>query len=248
MATLAGEEHRWVKGARLVMQVAIPLALFLTSVRLTLTHAYVDLAYRMPGFPADPYGFTQADRLHWGNLSLDYLVNNAGIDFLGNLTFADGTPIYNARELKHMHDVKNLTKTALLLWESALLVLVLLSLWLWRSGHLASAWLALRNGALWTFGLMAALALALLASFNSVFVEFHHLFFQGNTWLFLYSDTLIRLFPERFWEQVFGFITLVTVVAAGAIFVVSSSALRSPRPTRSTPDLPAKTEPPAANS
>jgi integral membrane protein (TIGR01906 family) len=245
MATLAGGEPRWVKGVRLVMQVALPLALFLTSVRLTLTHAYVDLAYRMPGFPADPYGFTQADRLHWGNLSLDYLVNNAGIEFLGNLTFADGTPIYNARELTHMHDVKNLTKTALLLWESALLIIVLFSFWLWRTGHLASAWLALRNGALWTFGLMAALALALLVSFNFVFVEFHHIFFQGNSWLFLYSDTLIRLFPERFWEQVFGFITLVTVVAAGVIFVVSSSALRSPGQGRPAAAEPADSEPSA---
>jgi hypothetical protein len=27
---------------------------------------------------------------------------------------------------------------------------------------------------------------------------FHQIFFSAGTWMFLYSDTLIRLFPERF--------------------------------------------------
>jgi uncharacterized membrane protein len=32
------------------------------------------------------------------------------------------------------------------------------------------------------------------------------LFFSGDTWLFAYSDTLIRLFPIRFWEDCFIYI------------------------------------------
>jgi len=37
----------------------------------------------------------------------------------------------------------------------------------------------------------------------SFFVGFHALFFEGDSWLFLYSDTLIRLFPLRFWQDAF---------------------------------------------
>jgi hypothetical protein len=61
----------------------------------------------MPGFPADRYGFTTADRLYWADIAVDYLVNTAGIEFLADLRFEDGSPVYNERELKHMVDVKN---------------------------------------------------------------------------------------------------------------------------------------------
>ena len=29
------------------------------------------------------------------------------------------------------------------------------------------------------------------------------IFFKGDSWLFYYSDTLIRLFPIRFWQDAF---------------------------------------------
>lgn len=217
----------WVLGFRLALQVVIPLVLFLTSIRLTLTHAYVDLAYRMPGFPSDPYGFTQQDRQKWATISMDYLVNSAGIEFLANQHFQDGTPIYNQRELRHMADVKSLTQTFLALWVAGLLGLVVFGAALWRLSGVRELWLALRNGALWTLLLMVGLALLSLVSFSFVFVGFHHLFFQGDTWLFLYSDTLIRLFPERFWQQVFGFLALVTLGEAGLVWWLASRGLSS---------------------
>ena len=37
--------------------------------------------------------------------------------------------------------------------------------------------------------------------FDEFFVLFHSLFFEGNSWLFYFSDTLIRLFPIRFWQD-----------------------------------------------
>jgi hypothetical protein len=47
---------------------------------------------------------------------LDYLVNDADISFLSDLEFEDGTPIYNQRELEHMHDVKVLVQQMLAAW------------------------------------------------------------------------------------------------------------------------------------
>jgi integral membrane protein (TIGR01906 family) len=222
---LSARRQAWILGFRLALQLVIPLVLFLTSIRLTLTHAYVDLAYRVPGFPSDPYGFTQQDRQKWAKISMDYLVNSSGIDFLAKQHFQDGTPIYNQRELRHMADVKALTQTFLALWAAGLLGLVAFGAALWRLSGWGELWLALRNGALWTLLLMVGLALLSLVSFSFVFVGFHHLFFQGDTWLFLYSDTLIRLFPERFWQQVFGFLALVTLGEAGLLWWLTSRAL-----------------------
>jgi integral membrane protein (TIGR01906 family) len=231
METQAASQRRaWVLGFRLALQVVIPVVLFLTSIRLTLTHAYVDVAYRVPGFPADRYGFTQQDRLKWSKLSLDYLVNSAGIEFLADLHFQNGTPIYNARELRHMADVKALTQTFLALWKAGLLGMVVFGAALWWLSGTRELWQALRNSAIWTLMLMVGLGLLSLASFSFVFVGFHHLFFKGDTWLFLFSDTLIRLFPERFWQQVFAFLALVTLGEAGLLWWLSKRGLsrRSP--------------------
>ena len=91
----------------------VPFALTFLGLRLLLTPAFPQVEYRTPGFPADEYGFTLQDRLHWSTISIDYLVNNADISFLGNLTFPDGSPLFNERELSHMHDVKQVVKPVL---------------------------------------------------------------------------------------------------------------------------------------
>ena len=55
-----------------------------------------------------------------------------------------------------------------------------------------------------TVGLIVVAGIVLNPNvFNSFFVAFHSLFFEGDSWLFLYSDTLIRLFPLRFWQDAF---------------------------------------------
>jgi len=40
-------------------------------------------------------------------------------------------------------------------------------------------------------------------NFDTLFTSFHRIFFEGDTWLFSYSNSLIRLFPLRFWQDVF---------------------------------------------
>ena len=104
-----------------IVAILIPLALILTSVRLLLTPAFVQLEYRTPNFPPDPYGFTQEDRLFWSMIALDYLLNDEGIGFLEELQFEDGTPVYNARELKHMVDVKNVLGSVLIVWYASVI-------------------------------------------------------------------------------------------------------------------------------
>ncbi len=135
-----------VLGFRLALQLVVPLVLFLTSIRLTLTHAYVDAAYRVPGFPSDPYGFTQPDRLKWSKLSLDYLVNSSGIEFLANLHFRRWhADLQSARAAPH-GGCKGLTQTFLALWAAGLLGLVVFGVVLWRLSGMRELWLALRTG------------------------------------------------------------------------------------------------------
>src|SRR5512145_368460 len=83
-----------------IVALLVPVALVLTAVRLLMTPAFVQIEYSTPGFPADPFGFTRQDRLYWSKIAVDYLINNEGISFLGDLRFEDGQPVYNQRELQ----------------------------------------------------------------------------------------------------------------------------------------------------
>ena len=205
----------WSRVARWIVAIMMPAFLVLTNVRLLLTHPFVEIEYRTPGFPADPYGFSREDRLHWSLQSLDYLLNDSEISFLADLSFADGGPIYNPRELRHMEDVKRVVQAALRVWTASALLILVLSLAQLVGGRRRAAVDGLRLGSILTLALFGALAIAVAAAFSSLFVEFHHVFFEGDTWLFSYADTLIRLFPERFWRDAFTFLTLATLVEAG---------------------------------
>jgi integral membrane protein (TIGR01906 family) len=69
--------------------------------------------------------------------------------------------------------------------------------------------------------LLGLLLFLVLLSFRFIFVAFHNIFFASGTWTFNYSDTLIRLFPERFWFDVFiavGGVTLLGGLALGLLF------------------------------
>src|SRR5688572_24787681 len=90
-----------------ILQVIIAaLLLVLINAGLLMFPAFMRWEYTRPGFPADPYGFTTEDRLEYGPRGLAYLFNNEGIDYLGDLKFENGDPVFNERELGHMHDVK----------------------------------------------------------------------------------------------------------------------------------------------
>ncbi len=196
----------------------IPYLLIMTSVRLILTPVFLQIEYRTPNFPADSYGFTLQDRLHYSGYLINYLVNNAGINYLGDLKFPDGSPLFKPSELSHMVDVKNLVQATLKIWVIGLALLLLFGLWAWRSGWLADFRLGLRRGGWLSVGLIAAILLAVALNFRLLFTDFHRIFFIGNSWIFLYSDTLIRLLPLRFFQDCFidaGVLTLAGGLSLG---------------------------------
>ena len=205
-----------------LVSLATPFALIGLALRILLTPLYYTIEYNMPYFPADEYGFTKEDRLKWAEPSVDYLVNSADISYLGDLKFDDGTPIYDERELSHMHDVKNVVQGSLKAWYVSLAVLILLAILAQRSGWMPIYLDGLRRGGWWMIGLAATLGFIAGAGillnpdiFWNFFAWFHSLFFEGDSWLFYYSDTLIRLFPIRFWQD--AVIALAVIALGGGL-------------------------------
>ena len=107
----------------------VPVILILLAVRIMLTPVFIQVEYRLPGFPEDWYGLTFNERLHWANISRIYLVSSLDDQFLAELRFSQGeqaagdcsdfklprdcTNFYNDRELRHMYDVKVVVKGVL---------------------------------------------------------------------------------------------------------------------------------------
>lgn len=196
-----------------LLSLSLPFFLIITAVRLLATPLFPQVEYRMPGFPEDLYGFSQADRLYWAPFAIEYLTNDQPISFLGDLHFSDGTPLYNERELSHMVDVKNLVQAAFTAWWIMLVFMSLMGGWAWRGKWLPEYWHAYSRGGWITVGLIVAILIGVVTAFDALFTGFHRIFFTGDTWLFYYSDTLIRLFPMRFWQDAF---TAMGIFTGGA--------------------------------
>ena len=201
-----------------------PLALIGAALRILLTPVFYTVEYNMPYFPADEYGMTQQERLRWAPFAVEYLVNSADVSYLGDLTFDDGTPLYNERELSHMEDVKGVVINALGVWTISLIILAVLAIFARRGGWMPDYLNGLRRGGWWMIGLATALGLTAGVGiainpdvFWQFFTLFHQVFFEGDSWLFYYSDTLIRLFPIRFWQDAFLWAAVLALGGGAAL-------------------------------
>jgi integral membrane protein (TIGR01906 family) len=115
-----------------------------------------------------------------------------------------------------MDDVKRVYNALTLAAAIALGLAVVAAVHLVRQGDRCSVWTAVCQGSVATLVLLAVLVVWMVIGFERFFELFHGLFFEDGTWLFLYSDTLIRLFPLRFWQDagliVGGGVSLLSVV------------------------------------
>ena len=201
-----------------LITLSIPIIISVLSILVLLSPIFTNLEYRRPGFPDDSYGFTTAERLDFGNQTRRYLISNNTLEDLQQLVFENGDPIYIERELSHLEDVKIVLQGVLKVFYGAAAVYFLGGLIArsrgWQNIYLKAIFL----GGKITAGLLVMILFLTLISFQALFTNFHLLFFEGDSWLFFYSDTLIRLFPVQFWQDiflVFGILTLAGGILLG---------------------------------
>ncbi len=186
---------------------AMPFFLGLGSIRLVIAAAptYLSYEYAKPNFPEDPFGFTREDRQELARVAVDYLQRREPaaetIHLLEEQQLPDGSgPLYNEAEIGHMVDVKNVTDAIQRLWwVSAVIVVGGLLVLLARPETRQQGYRAILGGGMATTLVLLGIALFILVAWSTFFVQFHELLFPPGTWTFAYSDSLIRLFPEKFW-------------------------------------------------
>ncbi len=221
----------WATVLAVLVALLVPGVIIVSGIRLLAHPAFVRAEYRRSGFPADGYGFTTAQRTALGLTGLhSVLPGGRGIALLSEARLPDGKPAFGAREIRHMADVR--TWIGRFWWfEVGGLVAIAIAGALLVSRRRTRALFprGLRWGAVLTLVVAAAVGLLMAVSWNTFFVDFHRLFFAGDTWRFDDNTTLRRLYPDRLWVDVGIAAAAFTVLTALALVGVTTLVLRRSR-------------------
>jgi integral membrane protein (TIGR01906 family) len=199
----------------------IPGVLVVNGLRLLANDWYVHAEYARPGFPDDRYGLTKAERTDLALIGLRSIQpqHGEGVELLREARLPEGGPAFTEREIVHMDDVRTLI--GYLFWGhlAALGAIAALTVALARFGFRGVLARGLLGGGVLTLAVAALLVGLMLTDFDWLFNAFHRTFFEGETWVFPTSDTLIRVYPEVFWSDfaiVLGVLTVLQAIALTA--------------------------------
>lgn len=231
--------ERWPFLVSVLVSLALPVVVLAVALRMVTAPWLVRWEYGKADFPPDPYGLTTEERIRLAEVCVEYLATGAEIDLLARLDL-EGRPAFNERELAHMVDVQRVFWAILRAGMAAGgFLLAGTAALLARRETRPRAADALWNGALITLALLTLVGGLMLTSWDVFFTGFHELLFPPDTWTFPTSDTLIRLYPERFWMDV-GLVIVAAVLAQTVLLGALALILRR----LTTP--PAAAPPPAA--
>jgi integral membrane protein (TIGR01906 family) len=200
---------------------AVPAILAVTGLRLATNDRYVEAVYDRGGIPDDRYGLSEEARTALALVGLRSILpsSDEGIDLLRVARLPDGSAAFGDRELDHMADVRALVADAYRFQVVALIAIggLALLLGLGRSTRTVVP-VALARGAILTIALAVVVAVGAATSYDRFESVFHGLFFEGDTWRFEETDTLRRLYPDRFWFDTAVALGLVAVLQAAVLY------------------------------
>lgn len=226
--------------ATILFIIALPVALVTTNVRLLANAPLVyDYAFdRYDGEQAT--GLSRADLDGTGAALREYF-NNGEKTFYYPVTINGlQTSVFNARETKHMEDVKALFVKVNRAQEISVVFVLLytVTFFIWaRDGQVRQLAAQCLFGLALGVAVVGGIGIIAAFGFESAFVRFHTIAFSNNLWqLNPATDRLIQMFPEPFWRDMtiaLGAMCAVEALAIAAVSVVYLAGSRSERRTLS---------------
>jgi integral membrane protein (TIGR01906 family) len=193
--------------------VAVPPTLVANALRALATETFT--RWELDRLEPDRYGLSAAERETLALTGLRSIQPGSdGIVLLERATLPDGSPAFDQRELSHMEDVRTVFGAVLRVELAVLVAVALLAVGLAWTRFRAVVPFGLLAGSLATLAVAVLAVPLILLGFDTFFTGFHETFFEGDTWRFSSTDTLIRLYPERLWEDVSAIAAALTVVQA----------------------------------
>lgn len=218
------------KTIKWVLVLCFPFLLGFSVVRTVIASNYP--AFEYPRIQSDLFGWSDEVRLELGTATLDYIQRpepaEEVIHLIADLRLPEdpSQPLYNDREIGHMLDVKNLfdaikriLRVLLVLVPAGLIALFFLDRFQLYDTIYKGGWA--------TIILLASIAIFILVGWSLFFTTFHELLFPPGTWTFFYTDSLIRLFPEKFWFDVGVIISMSSLLLGVIVMFIGRYLVRS---------------------
>ena len=222
--------------ATLVFIVALPLALITTNIRILFNTPLV-YDYAFDRYDGEQKTGLSREDLDSTAAALRAYLNNGESTFFHNVT-VDGlsTAVFNAKETRHMQDVKDVVVWVNRVQEvTAVYVLVyVVVFFIWaRDGNVrqlaAQSLLGIGLGTL----LVGAVAAFAAFGFGAAFDDFHRIVFSNSDWqLDPARDHLVQMFPEAFWRDMtialglMSAIEGILIAAAATVYLMGSRSDR----------------------
>jgi hypothetical protein len=202
---------------RVLIAILVPLVLLGNGVHV-LAHDWF-LRFEYGRLAAEPYGLSTAQRTALARTALDSIVPFGGGErVLVEARLPSGRAAFDQKEVRHLHDVRQYLLGLYLVHAIGLVGLVALAFTqrtrpLLRTGLVA--------GALLTLGIAGFVGLYVAVSPVGFLGGFHRFFFSGDSWRFAETETLRRLFPDRFWSHTAIGLGLLVGVQAAAVLAAA---------------------------
>ncbi len=191
--------------ASVIVVLLSPVIFIGIPVRVAFNEWFIDWEYSKKDFPKDIYGMDDEYRKKLAKIGLRAVLSDEGMEEFKKAKLPDGRRAFNEREIKHMEDVKNLLSVFFpLVYASTFISVILLVLI--RDRKLIGKTLIVSS--LFSLFLVAFAGLFSLINYDLAFELFHNIVFDPYSWRFSYTDTLLRIYPMKFWYD-------------GTIFVLS---------------------------
>ncbi len=213
-----------------IVVLSFPFLLGFSVVRTVIASNYP--AFEYPRIASDLFGWSDEVRLELGTATLDYIqrpeVAEDVIHLIEDLRLPEdpSLPLYNEREIGHMLDVKHLFDGIKRLLRILFVVVPagLIALFFLDRSQMYDA---IYRGGWATIILLASIAIFILVGWSLFFTTFHELLFPPGTWTFYYTDSLIRLFPEKFWFDVGVIISVSSLLLGVVVMFIGRYLVRS---------------------
>jgi integral membrane protein (TIGR01906 family) len=205
--------------------IAIPLALISTNVR------YLANEGRVYTYAFDEYdapattGIARSELVRASAELRDYFNNNAESFYTRVKQGERGVPLFNEREVRHLHDVKQLFGWVFHVQEIAFVYILayVAGVFIWaRERSLRALALHALIGGVLTIAIIVLLGAFAVSGFERTFERFHLIAFSNDLWRFdPRTDHLVQMFPEEFWFDVTMITGLMTIGEAALLSLVS---------------------------
>ncbi len=209
--------------------IAVPAALIIGAVRFAFSWQPV-YTYAITTYHADAFtGISTPELLRATHTIRNYFTNDQrDLDIVVTNAAGQEEPLFNAREIAHMRDVKALVGRFYFVLALAIVYIVAFAV-LMALGRVDGARRlarALLTGALVTAGVMLAFGAASMIGFDQLFVWFHRLSFSNSFWeLDPARDHLIQMFQPGFWFDATIFVALLALTGALLVGALSGGCL-----------------------